>query len=176
MRVDARKGNIWNKLYGGLLRLKDTRDDSFTNTVHRVPDSVEHEIRKALGYIDEIQALRTRNAERLIGQIDRTRYTVQHVLNGGESTRNRVIVVAKNCEARNVIAALRAKGIAANNLTQSYTHPYQEHVQTDKMVGKFYNERLENYERIFSHVVSIPCSPSLSKIEVDYIAHEMNQI
>lgn len=175
-RTDARIGNIWNMMYRGLLRLKDTRDDSYKNTVHRVPLNVEQEIREALGHIDELQALRTRNAERLMAQIDQTKYRFQQVPEGGESTRNRVIVVALHREAREVIEALRAKGIAANNLTQSYTHPYQEYVREDKMIGKYYTETLPNYERIMPKVVSLPCSPSLSPKEVVYIAHQMNQL
>ena len=175
-RADARKGNIWNAVYGGLLKLKDTRDDSFTNRIHRVPEDVEQEIRAALGHLDEIQAKRTRKAELLMAQIDSTKYRLQQVPEGGESTRNRVIVVALHREAREVIEALRAKGIAANNLTQGYTHPYQEHVRKDKMIGRFYIERLENYERIFPHVVSVPCSPSLNKNEIDYIALSLNNL
>ena len=175
-KADARKGNIWNLLYGGLLKLKDTRDDTFANKVHYLPDNLEREIWNALRRIDEIQTLRAKNAERLIRQIDRTRYAVQQVPEGGESTRNRVIIVAKHREAREVIAALRAKGIAANNLTQSYTHPYQNHVQKDAMLGKYYTERLDVYERIFPKVVSVPCSPALSDMEIDYIAKELNAI
>ena len=175
-RADARKWNIWNAVYGGLLKLKDTRDDSFTNAVHRVPSNVEQEIREDLTHVDEIQTLRIQNAERLIEQIDKSKYIVQQVPEGGESTRNRVIVLAKHREAWEIITALRAKGIAANNLTQSYTHPYQEHVQTDEMLGQFYTERLENYERIMPHVVSVPCSPSLSNDEVDYIAQSLNNM
>ena len=175
-KADKRKWSIWNLLYGRLLKLRDTRDDSFTNIVHSVPENVEREIWDALGQIDEIQALRTRNAERLMRQIDGTRYAVQQVPENGESTRNRVIVVAKHREAREVIATLRTKGIAANNLTQSYTHPYQEHIQKDAMLGKYYTERLDVYEQIFPKVVSVPCSPALSDMEIDYIAKELNAI
>ena len=175
-RADARKGNIWNAVYGGLLRLKDTRENAFTNSIHRVPEEVEQEIREALGHIDAIQALRTEKAERLMAQIDTTKYAVQQVPEGGESTRNRVIVVALHREAREVITALRAKGIAANNLTQSYTHPYQEHVMKDKMLAPYYAEALPNYERILPRVVSVPCSPSLSNAEIDFIARELNSI
>lgn len=175
-KADAQKWNIWNAVYKGLLRLKDARDDSYTNNVHRVPSNLEHEICDALGHIEEIQVLRNRNAKRLIAQIDKTKYTVQQVPEGGESIRSRVIVVAKHREAREVIAALRTKGIAANNLTQSYTHPYQEHVQEDKMIGTHYTEQLENYERILPYVVCVPCSPGLSKNEIDYIAIELNRL
>ena len=175
-KANARRWNMWNALYGGLLKLKDTRDDSYTNAIHRVPESVGQEISQALGHIEEIQALRIRNAERLIGQIDKTKYAVQQVPKGGASTRNRVILVAKHREAREVIDALRAKGIAANNLTQSYTHPYQEHVREDKMIGMYYTERLDNYERMLPHVVSVPCSPGLRLSEVDYIALSLNNL
>lgn len=175
-RAGARKTNIWNLLYGGLLKIKDTRENTFSNTIHLVPKNVEQEIQEALGHIDEIQAMRMRNAERLIRQIDTEKYVVQQVPEGGESTRNRVIVVAKNRNAKEVIKALRTRGISANNLTQSYTHPYQEHVQTDAMLGQYYTERQEHYEQIFPHVVSVPCSPALKDEEIDYIVKELNAI
>lgn len=175
-RADARKGNMWNVVYGGLLRLKDTRDDSFSNSIHRVPAEMEQEIRAALGQIDVIQAERTRKAERLMAQIDKTKYAIQQEPEGGESTRNRVIVVSLHREAREVIAALRKRGIAANNLTQNYTHSYQDHVRKDMMIGKYYTERLENYERIMPRVVSVPCSPSLKDEEIDYIAKSLNTL
>ena len=176
MRANARKGNIWNAVYGGLLRLKDTRDDSFTNSIHRVPQDVEQEIRIALGHLDEIQAKRIRNTERLMAQIDTTKYQLQQVPEEGESSRNRVIVVALHREARDVIEALRAKGIAANNLTQSYTHPYQEHVREDKMLVPYYAEVLPEYERIMPRVVAVPCSPALTDKEIDYIAKTLNTL
>lgn len=175
-RADARKGNTWNALYKGLLKLKDTRDDSFSNIVHQVPTDVENEIHEALGHIEEIQALRTEKAERLMAQIDSTKYRLQQVPEGGDSTRNRVIMVALHREARDVIVALRAKGIAANNLTQSYTHPYQEHVRVDKMIGKYYTEVLPNYERTLPKIVSIPCSPAMSDEEVDLVVRELNDL
>lgn len=175
-QTNAWNGNIWNVVYGGLLKLKDVQENGFANNIHRVPKSVEYEIREALGRIEEIQALRTRNAERLIGLIDKKKYSVQQVPEGGESTRNRVIVVAKHRAAREVIEILRAKGIAANNLTQSYTHSYQEHVQMDNMIGKYYIKRLENYERIMPYVVSVPCSPSLKEQEIEYITQELNHM
>lgn len=44
------------------------------------------------------------------------------------------------------------------------------------MLGKYYTERLDVYERIFPRVVSVPCSPALSDMEIDYIAKELNAI
>ena len=185
-RADARKGNIWNAAYWGLLKLKDTQENGFANCIHRVPTDVEKEIRAALGQIEAIQAERTRKAERLIAQIDSTKYRLQQVPEGGESTRNRVIVVALHREAREVIGALRAKGIAANNLTQSYTHSYQEHVRLNEVLGRFYpplhththtwRAELSNYEKIFPYVISIPCSPALTDKEIDYIANCLNTL
>lgn len=175
-RADARTGNIWNAFYGGLLKLKDTRDDSYTNSIHRMPSDVAQEIRKELTHIEDIQTLRMRNAEQLMRQIDKSKYDIQQVPEGGESTRNRVIVLTKHREAKEMIMALRAKGIAANNLTQSYTHSYQEHVQKDALIGKYYTERLDNYELILPRVMSIPCSPGLSKKEIDYIIRTFNSL
>lgn len=175
-KTNACKGNIWNPIYGGLLKLKDTRDNGFANCIHRVPEKVEKEIREAMHHAEDIQTERMRKVERLIAQIDRAAYVVQQVPKGGDSTRNRVIVVVQNREAREVIAALRAKGIAANNLTQSYTHSYQEHVRTDEMIGKYYTEMLPNYERILPRVVSVPCSPALANKEIDYITEILNTL
>ena len=44
------------------------------------------------------------------------------------------------------------------------------------MLGKYYTERLEVYERILPKVVCVPCSPGLSDKEIDYIAKELNTI
>ena len=176
MRANARNFGLWNVLYGGLLRLKDTQENGFSNVVHRLPEKIEREIRERLGQLDAINAVRKEKAERLMAQIDRTKYAIQQELEGGISTRNRVLVVGMHRDAREVIAALRKRGIAANNLTQSYTHPYQEHVQQDAMLGKYYTERLEVYERILPKVVCVPCSPGLIDKEIDYIAKELNKI
>lgn len=175
-RANAKSIGLWNALYGALLRLKDTQENGFSNVVHRLPEKIEREIRERLGQLDAINAVRKENAERLMAQIDQTKYAIQQEPEGGISTRNRVLVVSKSVPAREVIAALRKRGIAANNLTQSYTHPYQEHVQEDAMLGKYYTERLEAYERILPKVVCVPCSPALSDKEIDYIAKELNRI
>lgn len=176
MRANARNFGLWNGLYGELLRLKDTQENGFSNVVHRLPEKIEREIRERLGQLEVINAVRKENAERLIALIDKTKYAIQREPEGGVSTRNRVLVVSLQRDAREVIAALRKRGIAANNLTQSYTHPYQEHVQQDAMLGKYYTERLEVYERILPKVVCVPCSPALSDMEIDYIAKELNAI
>lgn len=176
MRANAKPCGLWNALYRGLLRLKDTQKNGFSNIVHQLPENVEREIRERLGQLEAINAVRKEKAERLLAQIDRKRYAIQQEPVGGVSTRNRVLVVSLTRDAREVIAALRKRGIAANNLTQSYTHPYQEHVQQDAMLGKYYTERLEVYERIMPKVVCVPCSPGLSDKEIDYIAKELNSI
>lgn len=175
-RANAKQCGLWNALYGGLLRLKDTQENGFSNVVHRLPEKVEREIRVKLGELEEINAARKEKAERLMAQIDRNKYVIQQEPEGGISTRNRVLVVSKQRDAQEVIATLRKRGIAANNLTQSYTHPYQEYVQQDAMLGKYYTERLEVYERILPEVVCVPCSPGLSDSEIDYIAKELNSI
>ena len=158
------------------MRVNDTQENGFSNVVHRLPEKVEREIRVKLGELEEINATRKEKAERLMVQIDRNKYVIQHEPKDGISTRNRVLVVSLQRDAREVIATLRKRGIAANNLTQSYTHPYQEHVQQDAMLGKYYTERLEVYERILPKVVCVPCSPGLSDKEIDYIAKELNSI
>ena len=175
-RANAKSIGLWNGLYGGLLRLKDTQENGFGNVVHRLPEKIEREIRERLGQRDVINAVRKEKAERLMAQIDKTKYAIQQEPEDGISTRNRVLVVSLHRDAREVIAALRKRGIAANNLTQSYTHPYQEHVQQDTMLGQYYTERLEVYERILPKVVGVPCSPGLSDKEIDYIAKELNTI
>lgn len=175
-RANAKSIGLWNAIYGALLRLKDTQENGFSNVVHRLPEKIEREVRERLGQLDAINAVRKEKAERLMAQIDRTKYAIQQEPEGGISTRNRVLMVSQSVPARDVIAALRKRGIAANNLTQSYTHSYQEHVQEDAMLGKYYTERLEVYERILPKVVCVPCSPGLSDKEIDYIAKELNTI
>lgn len=175
-RANAKSFGIWNALYGGGLRLKDAQENGFSNVVHRLPEKIEREIRERLGQLDTINVVRKEKTERLMALIDKTKYAIQQEPEDGISTRNRVLVVCKNVPAREVIAALRKRGIAANNLTQSYTHPYQEHVQHDAMLGKYYTERLEVYEWILPKVVCVPCSPGVRDEEIDYIAKELNSL
>lgn len=176
-RANASQWSLWNALYWGLLRLKDTRENrGVSNVVYWLPDNMEREIWEKLGQLEMINAVRKKKADRLLAQIDKMRYAIQQEPESGLSTRNRVLVVSKQREAREVIAALRQRGIAANNLTQNYTHPYQEHVQHDTILGKYYTDRLEVYERILPKVVCLPCSPGLTDCEIDYIANEINRL
>ena len=175
-KTNAKIWGVWNVLYGALLRLKDARENSFASVVHMLPDKVEREIREKLEPLDLINEKRKVRANRLIAQINTKQYAIQQEPERGVSTRNRILLISQYYPARYVIVELRKRGIAANNLTQSYTHSYQEHVREDAILGKYYTELLDNYESILPKVLCVPCSPALSNKEIDYIAKELNSL
>ena len=175
-KTNAKIWGVWNVLYGALLRLKDTRENSFASVVHMLPDKVEREIREKLEPLDLINEKRKVRANRLIAQINTKQYAIQQEPKRGVCTRNRILIVSRYYPAKDVIRKLRKRGIAANNLTQSYTHSYQEHVREDSIIGKYYTELLDNYESTLPKVVCVPCSPALSDKEIDYIAKELNSL
>lgn len=175
-KANAKRWGVWNMLYGVLLRLKDTQENGFANVVHLLPKKVDKELREKLEYWKWIDEKRKEKAKRLIVQIDRTKYAIQQEPKRGVCTRNRILIVSRYYPAKDVIRKLRKRGIAANNLTQSYTHSYQEHVREDSIIGKYYTELLDNYESTLPKVVCVPCSPALSDKEIDYIAKELNSL
>lgn len=169
---------IWNGLYKSLLYLKESKEGEFfgNNTIHCLPTSSVERVKTLLGAAERIQEERMRKVYMLIGLIDRSKYDIQEVVEGAESNRNRVLLVARNKQALHIIQTLRKQGIAANNLTQSYLHGYQEHIAKDSHLAKYYTEILPVYEELMPRVISVPCSPDLKQEEIVYIAKRLNEI
>jgi len=180
-RANANQNNIFNYLYEHLLLLKESKLDE---TKHQL--SVPQSRKLGLNDISSIMELlschqavffkRLENTKIMIDGINKEKYFIQQEMPYGKSNRNRLILSANNRNAKELIIELRNKGIAANNLTQSYINGYQEHIEEDKMLSPFYNKRLEVYETVFPTILAIPNSPSLSKQEIDYITSTINEL
>lgn len=167
---------VWNALYSMLLKVKEYKEAKSGTMVHGLSEKEEKNIYALFANYTKIQSERRNKAEKLLRLIDTTKYRIQEEPEGGNSNRNRIILVSKYCNAKDIIHDLREKGIAANNLTQNYIHSYQQHINTDELLSKYYTNTLARYEELFPHVVTIPCSPALSNKEIDYIAHNINAI
>ena len=168
---------IWNGMYEFLLYLKEGKEGEFfgNNTIHFLPTSSMVRVKTLLGVAEQIQEKRMRKVYMLMGLIDRSKYDIQEVINGAESNRNRVLLVAKNKYALHIIQTLRKQGIAANNMTQSYLHGYQEHITKDSHLAKYHTEILPVYEELMPRIVCVPCSPDLKQEEIRYIAKRLNE-
>lgn len=169
---------IWNGLYKSLLYLKGNKDGNLfgEQTIHCLPTSSMARVKALLRAAERIQEERMRKVDMLIGLIDRSKYDIQEVIEGAESNRNRVLLVARNKQALPIIQTLRKQGIAANNLTQSYLHGYQEHITKNPKLLKYYTDVLPVYEDLMPRVVCIPCSPDLKQEEIEYIAKRLNEV
>lgn len=161
--------NLWNVVYKTLLTLKEGNADILGTSVHDLPNTEKDKILCLFANHQQIQQKRIENANKLISLLDKEKFRIQQEPEGGVSNRNRVIICAPHKTAKEIILALRKKGIAANNLTQSYINPYQEQIHNIK--GSLYN-----YEQIFPHLLTLPCSPSLTNKEIQYIAQCVNLI
>ncbi len=161
------RASIINLLYSLLLRLRD-KEGGFRNVVRGV-GNVDY-LAESLYYIDALNRKRVENAKRVIAAIDPAEFAVQQVPEGGESTWNRILMRSLHRPACDVIRELRAAGIAANNLTQSYVHPWQRPIWEDEMLAKYYDaDLLPIYTEVANQVVAIPNSPFLFETEIEHI-------
>lgn len=159
--------SIINQLYSLLLRLRD-KEGGFRNVVRGVGNV--DSLAESLHYIDALNRKRVENAKRVIAAIDPAEFVVQQVPEGGESTWNRILMRSLHRPACDVIRDLRAAGIAANNLTQSYVHPWQRPIWEDEMLAKYYDaDLLPIYTEVVKQVVAIPNSPFMSEDEIEHI-------
>lgn len=172
--TNANKLNIFNCIYSCLLNLSN-KNEAKGKKIHFLKPKQKALISEVLGLQQQIQAHRDETVNKLLSLIDREKYAIQQEVQLGVSNRNRIMLVAKKRQAIDIILDLRECGIAANNLTQSYVCPYQNHVFKDAVLGKYYTQNLEVYERILPRIVAIPSSPALTNEEIKYIVNCVNQ-
>lgn len=173
-KTNAKNSNLWNTIYKTILKASGHGSLSGTK-IHTLNPFMINKNRILLAKAEQIQSVRLKNASKLISLIDQDKYIIQQEPEDAVSCRNRIILLSKNRLAKDLINGLRAKGIAANNLTQSYLCSYQSHVCKDAVLGKYYTQNLEVYERILPRVVAIPSSPALTNEEIKYIITCVNQ-
>lgn len=87
-----------------------------------------------------------------------------------ESGWHLYIVQVKNCDRRKVFEALREQGIAVNvHYIPVYMHPYyQEHGYKDV--------HCKNAEEIYSHILSLPLYPTLTKEQQEYVIETLKHV
>lgn len=87
-----------------------------------------------------------------------------------ESGWHLYIVQVKNCDRREVFEALRERGIAVNvHYIPVYMHPYyQEHGYKDV--------QCKNAEEIYSHIISLPLYPTLTKEQQEYVIETLKHV
>lgn len=175
-RANHRPVNFWNYLYGGFMGLKGNSGTSFNKRIQRLNEDDSKYILQQLGGFEFLLERRLRNAQRIIQEIDTKKAKVQDIPKNGTSNRNRILLKLANCEADKAISALRQMGIAANNFTQNYKIGFQPHISNDRLLGRYYQERLEDYESVFPHILAIPSSPFLLDKEIEHIIIHLNKI
>lgn len=170
--------NPWNYLYRILLQLKESKGQRVTKEVHRLDGKRSNYLIGRFSTIEELNVRRISNANEIIKGLDGSRYQVQKVLPKGISNRNRLFLkILSGGDSQTTINKLRAKGIAANNLTQHYLNGFQPHIQEDHLLSEFYcKEQLEVYDEIFNAIIAVPSSPYLSSNEKKHIINTLNSI
>lgn len=163
-------------LYEKLLHFRESEEHDSSAMIKTLPKKYSNKIAKYLSDLDDIEKNRLLCAERIISKIDLSKYDIQEELPNSKSNRNRIILISKNRPALDIISDLRVHGVAANNLTQSYLHEFQDSISCNKVLNRFYVERLPVYERLFPYILCIPVSPSLSEEEINHIISITNQV
>ena len=135
-KADHKSNNLFNLLYGGLLRLKDNNGGNVNKAINNLEPNDITEIEYRLGSFELLLSRRIENAESIMHGIDTRKARIQKVTENGVSNRNRILLQLIDRNAEEVINYLRGKGIAANNLTQNYLHGFQRHVAKDYLLGK----------------------------------------
>lgn len=125
--------------------------------------------------LETIVEKRLEVANYMINNIDSTKFQIQKELPNAKSNRNRLMFKSNFTCAKDIINILRKEGIAANNLTQNYLCGFQETINENTHLNKYY-ERLNRYEELNNFIFSIPCSPSLKRNEIDYIIEHVNKL
>ena len=169
--------NIWNLFYWGLMTLKGVAAGySLSKDVHQLKSGDVEDIKRRFAALESLLHRRSENAIRIIQDVDCRRAKVQVVPERGVSNWNRIMFKLVDKDAEEVIGRLRREGIAANNLTQNYKHGFQPHVSKDRLLARFYQVRLEAYENLLPHIISVPSSPFLKEDEIRHISRQMNSI
>jgi dTDP-4-amino-4,6-dideoxygalactose transaminase len=127
-----------------------------------------------LGCFPSLNKKRIEVTQKIISSLN-DNFSFQKVPDFGESNHNRLLLVSKNYEAEYIIKALRKKGIAANNLTQSYVNAMQPRLDYLVRFKKFIDKNtLLNYISLHDYILSVPNSPALTDRETNHIIKVLN--
>ncbi len=169
--------SINNLLYKRLLQLKESEKSNYGLTSYRLNNNDICFLKKRLQFLASLVARRIEITKKIVTCIDNGGFLLQKTPIRGLSNRNRLLLRSTKEPASSLIAKLRRKGIAANNLTQSYI--ISEQPRLDKIAN--FNQYLEKatlpqYFSIHDNIISIPNSPAMSDKEIFYIIEEVNKI
>ena len=168
------KDSIYSFLLYALLKIKSENLSISYDGQIKLIDTYNSDI-NGLYNLETILDKRLEVANYIIEHIDTDKFQIQEELPNAKSNRNRLIFKSNYACAKDIINSLRKEGIAANNLTQNYLCGYQECINENTYLNKYY-ERLDRYEELNNFIFSIPCSPSLTKNEIDYIIKNVNKL
>lgn len=171
------KQNLYAFLYENLLRFKEREvDTSFSSEIKILNLAQTFQSKRNFCNFVLLQQGRERVAQKIIKELDAHRFILQKEIPLGHSNRNRLLFLCDDMSAKEAITKLRTKGIAANNLTQSYLNGYQLHISQYEMLKAYYKEPLRNYEDIFPRLLSVPCSSALTDEEIEYMIETINKL
>jgi dTDP-4-amino-4,6-dideoxygalactose transaminase len=173
------KKNVFDILHFYLMKLSKGAASVSKNTMNkqlnkRILFSVFEQIKK----FDEIQEKRSENASYLLKSI--TNYS--DLLLNQKTNKNAInnfmrLFFTLNTEVKQVIELLRKKNIMANMITQDSYSFVNEPVNKCDCFNKYYNRSLlPVYNKVFHRIISIPISPALSRIELDYIVNNIAEL
>lgn len=167
-----RKYNMWNPIYKALLTYR-SKESLFSKTMRALPQDFREYIQLTLPSIDELNELRILHYQTYLTHLHNSQINI--VKNNGSA--NRVFLLCDEPKANDYINILRSKGIAANNLTQSYLKGYQKPIwEVPELASFFVAEQLPNYTCIYNRIIAIPNSPYLTNEEINYIIQTINTL
>jgi len=176
LRCGRSKWNIYNIMLPLLMRLRE-KNGGFTSSTRTIFENQINLIKATLPSVFELNKKRESNFALVKENVNNDSYSFQETLLNGETNRNRILCVSRIRKAEELIAILRNKGIAANNLTQNYLHGYQRFIKENNLLTKHYVlGSCPIYEDIFPYLFAIPNSPFLSEEELTYIINSLNAI
>ncbi|MBQ0088541.1 MAG: DegT/DnrJ/EryC1/StrS family aminotransferase [Prevotellaceae bacterium] len=171
-KCNHRKHNIWNNLYKTLLAYR-SKESLFANTMRTLPPRMVVKVLENLPGIEDLNRIRIQNFQTIINGLKNPHIKV--IINKGSA--NRIFLLCDEPKASQYIKTLRQKGIAANNLTQSYLNGYQKPIWEVPELVTYYNaDQLPIYTSVYNHVIAIPNSPYLTNEEIDYIIKTINSL
>lgn len=169
--------NISSFLYKSLLQLKEKEKENYPAINYCLNKKQINFLNQRLVFLPDLINRRIEISQIITNSIDNSCFVLQKTPSLGVSNRNRLLFRSKNQPAKFFIEKLRRKGIAANNLTQSYINSMQPRLdKTDDF--RQYTEKaiLPQYFSMHDYIISIPNSPAMTNKEVYYIIEELNKL
>lgn len=170
------KSPVIDKLLLKLVQLKPEKtNDVFTlNSINR---TIKNSIQSQLSIFDFLINERKNNAKYILANLKNPSILPQKSLANSECVYSRLLFRSMKLTTKQIIEKLRLRGIGANHLSQNTIKTFQESVfETNAFKQYGIKENLQNYLNLHDYIFSIPISPSLKKMELNYIVDALNEI